>query len=289
MKHTKKWFFYLIYTLAAIGFFLFYLFPSEAAKQYLTNYFKQANPGYDINMAEITPVLPMSIRLENVELQHQNVSLFRLDRVRLTPNPASFFRPKFTFFFQGYAYDGMIKGKWDIARADQDDTVSANAAFSDLHLTEIPLVKHLAKNDIFGKLSGSLLYAIDKTGSEKVNALLRVSDFKLNFIKPFLNIESLTFNRIEVDLQAVEGNFIIRRCTLKGPQMDGELSGSVLFKNPVETSILNIAGRVKPHHLLLSKIGKEFQSLLFSKTKGIKSGINFKLSGTLKKPGFYLQ
>lgn len=289
MKKTRKWVFYSIYILVITVFFLFYLFPSEAAKQYLTAYFKQAKPGYDLKMNQIRPVLPMSIRFENVDLAQRDTLLFSLDRIKLTPNPASLLGSKSTFYFQGYAYDGMIKGKFDIIKIDQNNTVTADAVFSDLHLTEMSLVRGLAKTDIFGKLNGRLIYAFKETGSETVNARFHISDFKVDLIQSFLNIRSIMFNQIEIDFQIVKENVIIRRCTLKGPQMDGELSGSILFKNPAETSVLNIAGRIKPHHLLLAEIGKEFQALLFSKTKGIESGIKFKISGTPNKPGFYLQ
>jgi type II secretion system protein N len=289
MKKTKKWIFYILYILTATGFFLFYLFPSEAAKQYLTAYFKRANPSYNIKIDEIRPVLPISLLFQNVELQHRDAPLFMLDQVKLTPNPVSFFQSKLTFFFQGNAYDGMIKGKFNVIKKRQAKTVSADANFSDIHLTEMPVVKDFTGNNISGKLNGRLIYSISETGSETINALLHVSNFKMDMINPFMNIKSLTFNNIEVDFKALEDNFIIRRCTLKGPQMDGQLSGSILFKSPLEESILNIAGRVKPHHLLLAGIGKDFQSLFFSKIKGIKSGIKFKITGTIKKPGFYLQ
>lgn len=289
MKKTKKRIFYILYILITTGFFLFYLFPSEAAKQYITAYFKRTNPSYNIKIDDIRPVLPISLHFQNVELLNQDTPLFMLDQVKLTPNPAGFLQSKFTFFFQGDAYDGIIKGKFNLIKGRQTKTVSADANFSDINLFEIPVVKDLTQNSIFGKLNGRLIYSISETGSETINALLQISNFKMDMIQPFMNIKSLTFNNIEADFKAFKDSLIIRRITLKGPQMDGQLSGSILFKSPLEESILNIAGLVKPHHLLLAGIGKNFQSLFFSKTKGIKNGIKFKITGTIKKPGFYLQ
>ena len=47
----KRWFFYILYTFVAIAFFLYYLFPSDAAKDLLSSYLKKSQPDYHLQVA----------------------------------------------------------------------------------------------------------------------------------------------------------------------------------------------------------------------------------------------
>jgi len=78
MKISKKSLLYTVYIIGITGFFLYYLFPSDALKSYLAYRLSQANPDITVTIDRISPVIPPGINLHDVGIVHQDMAIHHL-------------------------------------------------------------------------------------------------------------------------------------------------------------------------------------------------------------------
>ncbi|MBW2678482.1 MAG: hypothetical protein JRD49_13080, partial [Deltaproteobacteria bacterium] len=57
MKRIRRWVLYPGYVLGITVLFLYVLFPSDAAKEYISGYLGKQYPGYTVTMETVKPVL----------------------------------------------------------------------------------------------------------------------------------------------------------------------------------------------------------------------------------------
>jgi len=158
----------------------------------------------------------------------------------------------------------------------------------DIQLTGVTAIQNISGQKISGLLNGQVAYN-RMENAEAINAFFRLSDLRVDLSTPILNMKSLRFRDIQTDMSINNKNLIIKRCIVKGVQMDGQISGSIVFRNDVGKSILNLTGAIKPHHLFLAGIGKGISSIFFPKNKTGEKSLFFGVSGTFEKPSFYLK
>ena len=58
MKKIRKWIAYGVYIVALAALFIYYLFPSETVKNYITARAGQVNPDIRVSILKVTPVFP---------------------------------------------------------------------------------------------------------------------------------------------------------------------------------------------------------------------------------------
>jgi len=288
MKITKKLLLYFIYIVAATVFFLYYLFPSDAAKKYVAFQLNKVNPDFSLTIDHIQPVLAPGIRFYTVSLYHLGDSLVDAEQITIIPGLQSLFRSKATVSFRGKAYEGTIEGKADITKKTSDREVAIDANFSGIRIEESPALQNLIDRSISGVLEGKVTLS-RKGPSRKGSAKLTLSDCKVELLSPLINLDQLTFGSIKVDVSINKQTIQIKQCIFKGQQMDGRISGSVTLKKPFEKSVLNLSGVLKPHHFFLADLKKSLPANLFPKKRPGSSGYPIRLTGTLDKPGFALK
>jgi type II secretion system protein N len=108
MKNTPKWLLYSIYVLAVVVFFIYYLFPSDKIKNYVTSGVNRFNPNINISIDHIRPAFPPGLKLYKVNFYNMDSTLLETDQIKVVPNFLSLFRSKIIFFFKGKAYSGFF-------------------------------------------------------------------------------------------------------------------------------------------------------------------------------------
>ena len=101
-------------------------------------------------------------------------------------------------------------------------------------------------------------------------------------------MESIPFKKITADLVMKNMNLQIKKCIINGDQVDGRISGSVTLKNTPGQSYLRLSGRIKPHPLLIEKLGNDLPANLLSEKIFGKNGVQIRIYGTLDNPRFFL-
>lgn len=281
MKHVRKWLMYAVYFLAAVVFFLFFLFPSDAVVDYVALYARKADPLLDVRIERIQPVFPPGIALKEIDVAYDRLAWVAMDGLKLTPDYGSLFSNAKAVRFNGTAYGGKIKGRAIIRRRRGGYALGTEAALSGIRLEKIQRLSALAGRRISGALGAVVQF--DPNAQRMAQGSVTLDNVTVEMPQPFLNIRQIEVSRVEADLVVEQDRMIIKRCIFKGPQADGNLSGSLAIAAPFNKSRLDIRGTVKPHHSVLAglqKIG------LFSKQLSSENGFPIRLMGTVEKPRY---
>ena len=289
MNNTRKWLLYATYIMVAAAFFIYYLFPSNTVKNYLTSNLNKAYPGIDVTIDHVKPAFPPGLRFYNVNFYHINDFLLDVEQIKIVPSFFSLFRSKTNFFFKGRTGEGIFEGKGELTKNRPSRKVIIDGKLSGIQIKEIAALKNLAGRNISGILNGDFTYRGDNKSGGNLRAKLIASDCELELLTPVFKLESLTFSKIAADLVMKNGELQVKQCIITGDQTDGSLSGSVTLKKPMGKSYLKLSGTIKPDPYFLADLGKDLPANLLPKKIFGKNGFPIRIYGTLDKPRFLLR
>ena len=159
MKPTKKTLLYTAYIIGITVFFLYFLFPSEAIKNYVAYKISRVNPGIRVTIDRISPVLPPGIKLHDVGIAQGNKALIDLDSVKITPGLLSFFSSTKTARFKGRVKAGSVRGWAEVGSRSDQRTEKIEGTISGVQVQGIPALKRLTDHKISGNLGGDFMIA----------------------------------------------------------------------------------------------------------------------------------
>jgi type II secretion system protein N len=286
MNNTRKWLLYFLFIIGVTAFFIYYLFPSDKIKNYITVHVNKTYPGITIAVDHVTPAFPPGLRLYNVNFYHTHDPLFRMEQIKIAPGLLSLFRSKINFFFKGSAYTGMLEGRGEFIKNTPE--VMIEGKLSGIRIKEISAIKDVIGRNISGVLDGDFTYRNKKESGNDLKAELIISKGQLELETPLLQLESLAFKKITAELALKNMNLNIKKCIINGEQVDGSISGSVTLKNTLGQSYLKLSGTIKPHPLFLEKLGNDLPANLLPKKIFGKNEVHIRIYGTLDNPRFFL-
>jgi type II secretion system protein N len=284
----KRWFLYILYICAAVVFFLYYLFPSDAARDFISSYMKKSHPDYRVDVSDIKPVFPPGIELRTVGISYKNDLWGELDQFIVTPGYFSLFSEQKTFNFRGTAYEGEISGTVDLVRDGNPPGFKVNADLRHVQLEGIDRLQTIFGRKVFGKLDGVVSYQGSKGADEKTDIRLNLSDVAAEIVNPLINvdIDQITFKSIDAVIAIDKQTLELKQCKALGTQADGDLTGTIRFRRPFEKSLLDFRGTLKLHHTLLAKINDIVPGGLFQQRKNENGDLPVKVYGTIETPKF---
>jgi type II secretion system protein N len=286
MSNTRKWLPYFLFIIGVTAFFIYYLFPSDKIKTYITVHFNKTYPGINIALDHVKPAFPTGLRLYNVNFYHAHDPLFRMEQIKISPGLLSLFGSKINFSFKGSAYTGILEGKGEFTKNTPE--VMIDGTLSGIRIKEISAIKDFIGRNISGVLDGNFTYRNKRESGNNLKAQLIISNGQLELVTPLLQLESLVFKKITAELAMKNMNLNIKKCIINGDQMDGSISGSVTLKNPPGQSYLKLSGTIKPHPLFLEKLGNDLQANLLPNKIFGKNGVHIRIYGTLDTPRLFL-
>jgi len=282
MSNFRKGIFYAVYVLATTLFFLYYLFPSDAVRNYISNRVSVTYPELDIAIDRISPAFPPGLKFRAIRLQFQNDLQLDIDQIKIAPGLLSLLGSEVSFAFKGRAYSGLIKGRGAITKSRTAPRTTIDARLSAIRIREVSALQELTGRKISGRLDGNVKYDFTLKSGEKINAQLSLADGELVLLTPVFNLDKFSFSRIEADIHGDFQRLMVKKCEFKGSQINGTFTGFVTMKNPVNKSVLNLSGTVAAHSAFLAKLDSVFPGY----TKSAEKGMNIKFSGTLEAPSF---
>jgi len=287
MSKTKQRLLYAAYVISVTLFFLYILFPSEVAKKYLISGLNRINPDFDIMIGNVKPDFPLGIKLYNVSAYHQGVSIFDAEKIVLSPAILPFFMGRLSLNIGGAVYAGLIEAKvdfsWKKFRPEK-----AYVRMNDIQIGEIIMLKNLIPHDLEGVLNGNITYDAGEEKNISVMSNILLVGFGIEFLSPYYGLETLNLKKIEADLELNKNQLKVNRFTNTGGDVDGSLSGSVLIRNVIGRSVLNLNGSVRPNPVFIEKLAKinPVVKAFFKKSSG-NSDIPLHIQGTLERPRFF--
>jgi len=286
MNNTRKRLLYFLFIIGVTAFFIYYLFPSDKIKNYITVQVNKTYPDITIAIDHVTPVFPLGLGLYNVNFYHTQGPLFRMEQIKLAPRLLSLFRSKIKFCFKGSAYTGILEGKGEFTKNTPE--VMIDGKLSGIRVKEISAIRDVIGRNITGVLDGDFTYRNKKESGNNLKAELIISNGQLELVTPLLQLDRLDFKKITAELVLKNMNLNVKKCIINGDQMDGSISGSVTLKNTPGQSYLKLSGRIKPQPLFLEKLGNDLPANLLPKKIFGKNGLHIRIYGTLDNPRLFL-
>jgi len=288
MKNTPKWLLYCMYVLAAIVFFIYYLFPSDKIKNYVTSGFNKLNPNIDISIDHISPAFPPGLKLYKVNFYHMDNTLLETEQIKVVPNFLSLFRSKSIFFFKGRAYNGIFEGNGEFIKNNPEQHGVIEGKFSNINIKEIPAVKQFIRRNLTGILEGNFTYQNGGKSSGTSEVKFIISDGEVELLQPVLKLENISFSKIEAEITTGNQRLKIKRCMITASPMDGNVSGLINLREPLGQSYLRLLGVIKPNREFLAELGKDLPTNLLPKEIFSKKVVRIRIYGTLDEPRFFL-
>jgi type II secretion system protein N len=286
MNNIKIGFLYIAYILSVMTFFLFYLFPTETVKKYISFTLTRTHPALNVTMEKITPAFPPGVKFQAVEFYHRNALLLKAEQIKIAPYFLSFFGSAFKFAFKARAYKGTLTGQGEFASKQPDSRVAVDARLTGIQIKEISAIRDLTGRKITGLLNGKVTYDKNGRSDGNLSAGLTLSDCMIELLTPVFDLENVSFGKIEADVALSNQTLRLKQCVFAGGQMDGTISGLISLKTPLRESVINLSGKMTPHPLLLANVSKVFPG---NKNKLKQNSLPIRLGGTFDRPAFFFQ
>ncbi|MDH4205968.1 MAG: type II secretion system protein GspN [Desulfobacteraceae bacterium] len=288
MNNTKKWLLYSTYVLAAIVFFIYYLFPSEKVKNYVTSGFNRLNSNINISIDHVSPAFPPGLKLYKVNFYHMDNALLEAEQIKVAPNFLSLFRSKIIFFFKGRAYKGILEGKGEFIKNRPDQNVIIEGKYSNINIKEIHAVKQFIGRKLTGILEGNFTYRNGGKLGGTYEARFIISDGEIELLTPVFKLENIHFSKIETEMTMENQRLKVKRCIIKASPLDGNVSGLINLREPLGQSYLRLLGVIKPNQEFLAELGKDLPTNLLPEEILSKRVVRIRIYGTLDEPRFFL-
>jgi len=287
MSKTKERFLFAAYIISVTLFFLYILFPSEIAKKYLVSGLNRINPDLDIVIGSVKPGIPLGMKLYNVSAYYRGDSILDAEKVVLSPTILPLFTGKLSLQIDSAIYSGLVEAEVDFSwKKLVPEKVHLN--MNKIQIGEIIMLKNLIPHDLEGVLTGNIHYAAGEEKNSSITSDMLLSEFGIEFLSPYYGLETLNLKKMEADLELNGNQLKVNRFTNTGGDVDGNLSGTVLIRNVIGRSMLNLQGSVRPNPVFIEKLGKISPVVkTFLKKSSENSNIPVRIQGTLERPRFF--
>ena len=286
MKRFRTWFFYIAFTLFAVGLFLYLLFPADSIKGAVSTYLLKTFPAYQIHIDHVLPILPPGLAMESVRISQQGRLTAQIDEIKLTPKLASLFSDSKTITFRGKAYSGFLDGNIDYNQRDNGLHAEIMLRLSDIRVDDIEYLQTIIERKLSGGLSG-IVTIVDEPGSaDSLKANLELTGARLAFSNPLIKVSEIDFNDVSADFNLNKKVFSLKRLEATGGQITGNLAGTIMIRKPFENSRLNLRGSFTPEETLMAGMQATITQKIFKQLKPGAKGMPVRIYGTVAKPRF---
>ena len=251
MSNYKKWLGYLLFALILTVALLYYRFPSDALRDYLQSMAYSANPPLALSVDSLELSLPIGLKLVETQVALKDMPdtiILSADSLLVRPQVWSLFRGKPVYRFHCVAYRGDLVGSVYVEKDGTRDFIDTKIDLRNIHVADHAYLSQLIGRHVEGTLDGTVSYKGQRNplvdGSGQAN--LRLSQGRVELLEPFITLESIDFNEMEIEIILKKQNVNLSRLELKGQQLHGTLSGTITLKQELAKSRLDLKGTIEP-------------------------------------------
>jgi type II secretion system protein N len=291
-KFTKKrtiWLGYGIFGVLVVLVSLYICFPRKTAHRYLEALASRIEPGVVLKIEKIRPALPFGLRAERADLEYKNDPgniLFKADSFVIMPSLRTLTLRKPAVRFACEAYGGTITGVVTSGQYNFHGPYSSDIEVSGVQLGLYKALQEKLKRNCSGTMDGALTYDWTQGGflRGEGQGKFSVVDGRIFFVEPFMDLQSMDFHRINVQMVLDGQQLIVNGFDLGGRQMDASASGTIYLDSVFDRSSLDLMVSVKPSADFLTKKRALFDAVSFL-TKRLEEGrFIVNVRGTLAQP-----
>lgn len=289
MKRTGKILIYTLYTLAAVAFFLYYMFPSDLMRELLMEQVAQTQSNIHVTTDYIRPIIPPGLRLEPFEVSYGQMPIMQADHLNVRPELFSLLGDTKIFAFKGSLAGGQLKGRAELHAKAQRPQAKITLNLNRVPLDAMEIMNQWPNYQPEGELEAHINYDSRKGvgGTALVN--LEVGAARISIDPPLMGLEALEFSQIKAELNVTRRMLQIKRCEASGSQVEGKITGSIIFRQPIEKSRITLAMTVKPQPAFIADHKNDMIGGLLASDRAQKRGVVLRFSGTLDNPRYVIR
>lgn len=290
MKITAKIFLYGIYAVAAVVFFLYYLFPSEIIGDLLMERISQTQPDLQLTTDRVQPTLfPPGLKLQPVSVAYADMPILKSERLAIVPSLFSLLSNQKEFTFSGPLKSGYLKGHAELTMDGKRIQSKITMNLETVPLEVMEFLKQWPQYQASGEMNAFLDYNSRTGGSGTAKVRLDIAPARIVLNPPVMGLEQLDFSQIQAELTLTPRMLQIRRLEGGGNQLESRLSGSILFRQPLENSRLTLSCTVKPQPAFAAEHKNDMLGGLLASSAAQKRGLVFRISGTIGNPQYVIR
>lgn len=290
MKITAKIFLYGIYAVAAVGFFLYFLFPSEIIGDLLMERISQTQPDLQVTTDKVQPTLfPPGLKLEPLSVAYTDMPILKSERLAIVPSLFSLLSNQKEFSFSGPLRSGYLKGHAEMTMDAKRIQSKITMNLETVPLEAMEILKQWPQYQASGEMNAFFDYNSRTGGSGTAKVRLDITPARIVLNPPVMGLEQLDFSQIQAELTLTPRMLQIRRLEGSGNQLESRLSGSILFRQPLEDSRLTLSCTVKPQPAFAAEHKNDMLGGLLASSAAQKRGLVFRISGTIGNPQYVIR
>jgi type II secretion system protein N len=282
----KKRIVYSGYIIIVAVFFLYYLFPGDAATSYINYHINGLSPDIQLSIKELKPGFPLGMKLIAPDLLHQNQLIIGATLIEISPSYISLFKKDKILFIKGDIYEGNLDSNISFSKISANPEFDFEAMFGGIQISMIPSIKEFEAYQISGIAEGNFAYSNKEAKGGKGNGNIIFTESSVRFTPALFGIDQLAFKTINADFDIINQRVTLKKLNVDSRELSGNASGSIILRNPINKSTINIRGEVKPHPTLIKQLGNIIPVEMISNQKSKTGGIPFRITGSIERPNF---
>jgi type II secretion system protein N len=288
MKLSRNLLFYVLYAFAALFFFLYFRFPSELIEEILSRRIEQAQPEASLSTDVIRLTIPPGIKLEPLSVSYAGIPLLHMDKFKISPRLFSLIGNHKRYGLHGVMGDGELKGEADTISAENSQQTQITLNLSRVPLEFLEILSQYPGFKPDGEMDARINFDSTRAGgTAEVN--LEIFPAQLSLDPPLMGIETIEFTQIKAQMTVTQRMVQIRGCDATGDQLEGKITGSIVFRNPIGDSRITLSVTLKPQPAFLAEHKNDMIGGLLASSNTQLRGLIFRISGTLNNPNYVIR
>jgi type II secretion system protein N len=289
MKNTTKYILYGCYTLVTVIFFLYYLFPSETARALIVQEFEKIHPQVHVSTDHVRPTFPPGLKLQPLTLEFEQTPLLRSNYLIVEPDLFSWIGAQKSLNFNGTIGTGEYNGRAELTAETKRPQNTVWLNLKAVPLETLAILEQLPLFKAAGDMNAYVDYDSRKGagGTAKIN--LDITPVRIVLDSPVAGIEQIEFSQLQAEVIVTPRMLQISRCEATGAQLEGKVSGSVIFRQPLESSRVTLSCTLKPQPAFAAEHKNDMIGGLLASSTAQKRGIVLLISGTLDNPRYVVR
>ncbi len=288
MKPTTKIFLYLVFGLVALVFFLYFRFPAEMVEIAIDDRLKQVDPKADLDVDRSSPTIQPGLRLEPLSLRYADMPIIRMDFLKIRPSLFYLFSNSGRYTYWGDIGSGDFRGRAITEVNNNRPQSKINMTLSQVPLNYLEVLNQWKSYKADGELDANISFDSSKGGGT-ANVDLEISPARIAFDPPLMGISALDFSQMKSQLVVTQRILQIKNCDVVGNQIDAKITGSIVFREPLEESRMSLSLTVKPQQEFLTDHKNDMIGGILSSANAQKRGVVFRITGTINNPRYVIR
>jgi type II secretion system protein N len=289
MNRTAKFILYVVYSVAVVVFFLVVLFPSQPLKRMIIEQVALAQPEIELQTETVRIVFPPGLKLAPIAIAYAGIPVIKVDQVKLIPSLVSFVSQTKHIGIRGDIGSGALKGQSVLIQDAKRPQTKMTLNLSNVPIAMLSVANQWPQFRPSGEINAFIDYDSRRSGAGGANINLEATLAAVTLTPAVMGLERLEFSKIESEITLTPRMMQIKRFSATGLQIDGKLTGSVIFRQPLGNSRITMSCTLKPQPAFVAEHKNDLIGGLLTSQTAQKRGIIFRISGTLDNPKYVMR